>query len=98
MGATPSSWGRRSFAEPTERTGRAAIKSTSAGNKATEISLCQQQLGNGRIKQERCVQGLLFCFTHCLLLAPEPFSSIVPSPVERILCHEPGTGQGGIPE
>lgn len=49
-----------------------------------EISSCQQQLGNGRIKQERCVQGLLFCFTHCLLLALKPLSSIVLSPVEPL--------------
>lgn len=83
MGAILSSWGR-SFAEPTEGTGRTEIKSTSAGNKATEMSLCQQQLGNGRIKQERCVQGLLFCFSHCLLLALKAFSSIVPLLVELL--------------
>lgn len=79
MIATSSCSGGRCFAASTEGTGRTKIKATSPVNKAMVISSCQWQLRNHRIKQERCVQSLLFCFSHCLFLALKSFSSVVPS-------------------
>lgn len=79
MSAITSCSDRRCFAESMEGTGRTKIKATSPVNKAMVISSCQWQLRNRRIKQERCVQGLLFWFSHCLFLALKSFSSVVPS-------------------
>lgn len=79
MSAVTSCSDRRCFAESMEGNCRMEIKATSPGNKAMVIALCQQQLRKHRIKQERCVQGLLFWFSHCLFLALISFSSAVPS-------------------
>lgn len=78
MSAVSSCSDRRCFAESMEGNCRTEIKATSPGNKAMVISSCQWQLRKHRIKQELCVQGLLFWFSHCLFLALTSFSSAVP--------------------
>lgn len=100
MGAIPSSWGRRSFAEPTEGTGRAEIKSTSAGNDGDFLVPAgawewQDQAGT------LCSGAFILLYP---LSAPGTEASFQHCPLacgaaeQRILCHEPGTGQGGTPE
>lgn len=94
MSAIISCSGRRCFAESMEGTGKTEIKATSPVNKAMVISLCQWQLRNHRIKQERCVQGLLFWFSHCLFLALKSFSSVVPSLAVR--CWHQSSATKGV--